>query len=117
VLLSTTLISQANVVSLITFFFLFCHLLIFLSLLATSGFGEFLNLFLKDAGVDFEYVRFEYANWDHDKADFAKDKNLLNLTLPVVEVDGKYINKTVPVMRYLSKKLGKYINYYSFMQR
>ncbi|ORZ10085.1 class gamma glutathione S-transferase 2 [Absidia repens] len=75
---------------------------------STAGFGENLNLLLKDAGVDFKYVRFDYWNWHQDRVDFAKNKNIPHLTLPLVEIDGVSYNKTVPTMRFLSKKLGKY---------
>ncbi|ORZ17708.1 class gamma glutathione S-transferase [Absidia repens] len=75
---------------------------------SSCGWGENLNLLLKDAGVDFEYVRSDFSNWEQDKADFIKNKNIPHPTLPLVEVNGTFYNKTVPTMRFLSKKLGKY---------
>ncbi|CAO3598435.1 unnamed protein product [Absidia cylindrospora] len=75
---------------------------------STCGWGENLNLLLKDAGVDFEYVRSDFSNWEQIKADFIENKNIPHPTLPLVEVNGTSYNKTVPTMRFLSKKLGKY---------
>ncbi|KAI9305485.1 class gamma glutathione S-transferase [Cunninghamella echinulata] len=77
---------------------------------STLALGENLNLFLKDAGIDFKYVR---VTGDEFKESDVK-KNLLaqkhySTTLPAVEIDGQFYNKVVPTMRYLSKKLGKYM--------
>ncbi|KAI9305486.1 class gamma glutathione S-transferase [Cunninghamella echinulata] len=77
---------------------------------STAALGENLNLFLKDTGIDFKYVK---VTGDEFKESDVK-KNLLaqkhySATLPAVEIDGQFYNKTVPTMRFLSKKLGNYI--------
>jgi hypothetical protein len=83
------------------------HLSNDISLIATAALGENLNLFLKDAGVDFTYQRVSSGEWTAIKEDLV-NKNVASPTLPIVEVDGKVFTKTVPTLRYLSKKLGKY---------
>ncbi|KAI8334659.1 class gamma glutathione S-transferase 2 [Chlamydoabsidia padenii] len=74
----------------------------------TAGLGEHLNLFLKDSGINMEYIRHTHAEWPAIKEDLLKNKNVLHPTMPFVEINGKVFNKTAPTMRYLSKQLGKY---------
>jgi hypothetical protein len=69
--------------------------------------GENINLLLKDAGVDYTYRRISHDEWKDIKEDLIK-KNVACPTAPFVEVDGKILTKSVPAMRYLSKKLGKF---------
>lgn len=75
--------------------------------LATMGRGEFIRLLLEDAGVDFEYVRHNAAEWKELKQQLLADK-VRAPTMPYITVDGEYYGKTVPVMRFLSHKLGQY---------
>ncbi|KAI8084993.1 class gamma glutathione S-transferase 2 [Halteromyces radiatus] len=74
----------------------------------TVGYGENLNLLLKDSGIDYTYDRYDLSGWPEMKADLAK-RSVLHPTMPYVEVDGKTLAKTVPTMRYLARKLGKYM--------
>lgn len=78
------------------------------STIATTGLGEHLNLFLKDTGIEMKYIRHTHAEWPAIKEDLVNNKKVLHPTMPFVEVNGKYFNKTAPTMRYLSKQLGKY---------
>lgn len=55
-----------------------------------------------------KYIRHTHAEWPEIKEDLTKNKKVLHPTMPFVEVNGKYFNKTAPTMRYLSKQLGKY---------
>ncbi|KAL7314420.1 hypothetical protein PS15m_005991 [Mucor circinelloides] len=73
----------------------------------TMGRGEFIRLLLEDAGVDFEYVRHNAAEWKELKQQLLADK-VRAPTMPYITVDGEYYGKTVPVMRFLSHKLGQY---------
>ncbi|ORZ24251.1 class gamma glutathione S-transferase 2 [Absidia repens] len=75
---------------------------------STAALGENLNLFLKDAGIDFTYIRHKHDEWPAMKEDLTKNKNVPHATMPFVEVNGKVFNKTAPTLRYLSKQLGKY---------
>ncbi|SAM07514.1 hypothetical protein [Absidia glauca] len=74
---------------------------------STAALGENINLLLKDAGVDYTYRRISHDEWKDIKEDLIK-KNVACPTAPFVEVDGKILTKSVPAMRYLSKKLGKF---------
>lgn len=73
----------------------------------TTGFGENLNLFLRDAGIEFEYIRYPWEEWPAIKDDLAVAKGLGHITMPILEINGKVFNKTFPTLRYLSKQLGK----------
>lgn len=80
--------------------------------LATAALGENLNLFLKDAGIDFTYIRHKHAEWPAIKEDLIKNKNLPFATMPFIEVNGKVFTKTAPTLRYLSKQLGMILYIY-----
>ncbi|KAI8062831.1 glutathione S-transferase [Gilbertella persicaria] len=73
----------------------------------TFGRGEYIRLFLKDAGVDFEYVRCSFEEWGAQKQKLSA-QGVLKPTMPYITIDGKYYGKTAPIMRFISKKLGKY---------
>jgi glutathione S-transferase len=73
----------------------------------TMGRGEFVRLLLEDAGVDFEYVKYNAAEWKEVKQQLIADK-VRGPTMPYLSVDGKYYGKTLPIMRFISHKLGKY---------
>ncbi|KAF1799913.1 glutathione S-transferase [Mucor lusitanicus] len=75
----------------------------------TCGRGEHIRLLLKDAGIDFDYVRLEGKEWMELKQKLVADKKAASPTLPFITIDGKYYGKTIPIMRYISNKLGKYI--------
>lgn len=74
---------------------------------ATKGRGEFIRLLLEDAGVDTEYVRFTFAEWMEHKSKLLA-QNVHEPTMPYITVDDKVYNKTMPIMRFLSRKLGQY---------
>ncbi|KAI8092645.1 class gamma glutathione S-transferase [Halteromyces radiatus] len=74
---------------------------------STSALGENLNLLLKDSGIEYTYLRHKRDEWAPIKEDISKKVN--HPTMPFIELDGKVYNKTVPTMRYLCKKLGKYL--------
>ncbi|KAG2234555.1 glutathione S-transferase [Thamnidium elegans] len=73
----------------------------------TMGRGENIRLLLEDAGVDFEYIRYNAAQWQEEKQKLL-DQNIRNPTMPFITIDGKYYGKTAPLLRFLSHKLGKY---------
>ncbi|KAI8092647.1 class gamma glutathione S-transferase [Halteromyces radiatus] len=74
---------------------------------STVALGENLNLLLKDSGVEYTYLRHKGDEWVSIKQDISK--KVAHPTMPFIELDGKVYNKTVPTMRYFSKKLGKYL--------
>nr|AAL02369.3 class gamma glutathione S-transferase 2 [Cunninghamella elegans] len=76
----------------------------------TVALGENLNLFLKDSGIDYEYIRVKGAEFkESDLRKKLLEQKYYSATLPAVEIDGKFYNKTAPTMRFLGKKLGKYV--------
>lgn len=63
-------------------------------------------MLLEDAGLDHEYVRFNKdANWTAKKAQLIEE-GFLSPTVPYIEVGGQKFGKTIPIMRYISVKLG-----------
>ncbi|KAG2230815.1 glutathione S-transferase [Thamnidium elegans] len=73
---------------------------------ATLGLGENIKLLLEDAALEHEYVRLELDEaWNNKKVQLVKE-GLYSGTLPYIEVGGKKFGRTVPIMRYISVKLG-----------
>ncbi|KAI8337195.1 class gamma glutathione S-transferase [Chlamydoabsidia padenii] len=75
---------------------------------STSALGENIHLLLKDSGIDFTYHQHTSAEWADIKQDLIKNKNIVSPTMPFVDIDGNIFTKTVPTIRYLTKKLGQY---------
>ncbi|CAO3625737.1 unnamed protein product [Mucor hiemalis] len=74
---------------------------------ATTARGENVKLMLEDAGLDHEYIRVNRADGSYEeKRAQAVKEGLFSATLPYIEVGGKRFGKTVPIMRYISVKLG-----------
>ncbi|KAI8636871.1 glutathione S-transferase [Parasitella parasitica] len=75
------------------------------------GRGEHIRLLLKDSDIDFEYVRINLVGkeWTDLKQKLISEKKASSPTLPFITIDGKYYGKAIPIMRYISNKLGKYI--------
>lgn len=71
------------------------------------GRGEFVRLLLEDSGVDFEYIKYNAAEWKVAKQELIADK-IRGPTMPYLLVDGKYYSKTLPLMRFISGKIGQY---------
>lgn len=71
------------------------------------GRGEYVRLLLEDAGIDYEYVRYSAAQWKEEKPRLL-ERGIRSPTMPYITVDGKYYGNTVPIMRFISKKLNKY---------
>lgn len=68
--------------------------------------GENVKLLLEDAGLDHEYVRLNRTEgWAERRAKLVEE-GFFSPTLPYIEVGGKRFGKTVPIMRYISVKLG-----------
>lgn len=75
--------------------------------IATTARGENVKLMLEDAGLDHEYIRVNRADGSYEeKRAQAVKEGLFSATLPYIEVGGKRFGKTVPIMRYISVKLG-----------
>ncbi|KAI8967885.1 glutathione S-transferase [Mycotypha africana] len=72
------------------------------------GRGEYVRLLLIDAGLDFKYVRHTFDEWKVLKQQLIEQQNAGIPTMPFMYIDGKYYSKTVPLMRFIARKLGQY---------
>ncbi|ORY49044.1 glutathione S-transferase [Rhizoclosmatium globosum] len=74
--------------------------------LPNIGRGEVVRLFFAEAQIEYDDIRVPYGEWAAHKGDVAK----LNPygALPVLQLGDKILTQHVPILRYLSKKLGKY---------
>ena len=77
----------------------------FFVFLLARGIAEPIKLLLQDSGVSHDYNRLDFEEWSKEKAELNKKKTTFD-TLPFVELDGKHLNGTAPILRLLSKKLG-----------
>ncbi|XP_025208720.1 glutathione S-transferase-like [Melanaphis sacchari] len=62
--------------------------------------AEPIRFLLSYLNVDFEDVRFEFEEWPKIKSTMPFGK------VPVLEIDGKLVNQSVAICRYLAKKAG-----------
>ncbi|XP_060834608.1 glutathione S-transferase-like [Rhopalosiphum padi] len=62
--------------------------------------AEQIRFLLSYLNVDFEDVRFEFEQWPTIKSTMPFGK------VPVLEIDGKVVNQSVAICRYLAKKAG-----------
>lgn len=77
--------------------------------IAILGRGDPLRLFFNDAGISFEYVRVTFAEWPEMKQKLIQDGHRMP-TLPYLFTkENKFYGTTAPLLRYISKKLNKYI--------
>ncbi|KAF4342491.1 tol [Fusarium beomiforme] len=73
------------------------------------GRGEVLKLFLKDAGIDFEEKRYTYPDTWPETSKKLKEQGITRTgTLPSLEYKGQILIQHIPILRYLSRDLGKY---------
>ncbi|KAJ3048803.1 hypothetical protein HDU99_009067, partial [Rhizoclosmatium hyalinum] len=74
--------------------------------LPNIGRGEVVRLFLAEAQIEYDDVRIFHGDWAAHMENVAK----LNPygALPVLQLGDKVLTQHVPILRYLSKKLGKY---------
>ncbi|KAI8075038.1 class gamma glutathione S-transferase [Gongronella butleri] len=70
-------------------------------------FGEFPYLLLLDSGLPFEYIRHPGSEWKTLRQKQV-DQHIYAATLPVLELDGQLYCKSIPIMRLIAAKLGKY---------
>ena len=66
--------------------------------------GEALRILLTLAKVDFEDVRYTFAQWPEAKASGKFEFG----QLPAVEIDGVFYTQSAAVLRFLGKKYGFY---------
>ncbi|GKZ16507.1 hypothetical protein AbraIFM66951_000262 [Aspergillus brasiliensis] len=73
------------------------------------GRGEVLRLFLKDAGIEFSEVRYPYdENWPQISKQLQEQGISRTGLVPALEYKGKILTQHIPILRYLSRDLGRY---------
>ncbi|KAG0743450.1 hypothetical protein G6F62_000660 [Rhizopus arrhizus] len=74
----------------------------------TLGRGENVKLFLVDAGLDHEYIRIENREkeWPPMREQLVQD-GYYAVSAPYIKLGDKVFGRTIPIMRYLSIKLGR----------
>lgn len=78
-------------------------------MLATCGRAEPVKLLLEDAGISFDYKRFEFSEWPAVKQSLIDSKNRVPTMPYVTTKSGEFFGRTAPLMRMISKDIGKYI--------
>jgi hypothetical protein len=70
--------------------------------------GENVKLFLVDAGLDHEYIRIQNREkeWPPMKEQLIQD-GYYAASVPYIKLGDKVFGRTIPIMRYLSIKLGR----------
>ncbi|KAI9340210.1 putative glutathione S-transferase [Obelidium mucronatum] len=76
--------------------------------LPARGRGEVNRLFFAEAGIEFEDVRVDFPDWPAKKADLVKSGKNHYGALPLLQIGDVILTQHIPILRYVSKKLGKY---------
>ncbi|KPM41717.1 hypothetical protein AK830_g4821 [Neonectria ditissima] len=77
--------------------------------LGRLGRGEVLRLFLRDAEIKFEDIRYPYEGpWEAKTGALAKQGTTVTKQLPAFEYGGKILTQHIPTLRYLARDLGRY---------
>ncbi|QYT00309.1 hypothetical protein H0G86_007396 [Trichoderma simmonsii] len=74
------------------------------------GRGEVVNLFLKDAGLEYQDIRYSYPGetWQNTSDELKRRGLTRTGKLPAVEYNGHVLNQHIPTLRYLARDLGRY---------
>ncbi|KAG8357047.1 hypothetical protein FVEN_g4930 [Fusarium venenatum] len=73
------------------------------------GRGEVVKLFLTDAGIPFEEKRYPFDDTWKETSEKLKSQGITRTgQLPAVEYKGLVLNQHIPILRFLSRELGKY---------
>ncbi|KAJ6438050.1 DDE superfamily endonuclease, CENP-B-like protein [Purpureocillium lavendulum] len=77
--------------------------------LGRHGRGEVVRLLLKDAGIDFEDIRYVFDDtWSSTKIQLQKQGLTKTGKLPALQYKGHALNQHIPILRYLARDLGQY---------
>ncbi|KAH8822040.1 putative glutathione S-transferase [Xylogone sp. PMI_703] len=77
--------------------------------LGSLGRGEVVRLFLKDAGIAFEDIRYAFDDtWPKTSADLKAKGITITGLVPVLDYNGVLLRQHIPILRYLSRELGSY---------
>ncbi|KAI7877992.1 glutathione S-transferase [Lichtheimia hyalospora FSU 10163] len=72
-----------------------------------GGFGGPIRMLLDDAEVKYEYNLIDREQWPNVQAKWKEEGHVFDC-VPMIELDGKRYSGTQPILRFLSKKLGKF---------
>ncbi|RAO64956.1 uncharacterized protein BHQ10_000968 [Talaromyces amestolkiae] len=77
--------------------------------IGSLGRGEVVRLFLKDAGIDFEDVRYAYDHTWPATSEELKGKGItITGNVPALEYNGTILTQHIPTLRYLARELNDY---------
>ncbi|KAE8382516.1 putative glutathione S-transferase [Aspergillus bertholletiae] len=77
--------------------------------IGSLGRGEVVRLFLKDAGVEFNDVRYPYDDtWPKASAELKTAGLSVTGQVPVLVYEGQILSQHLPILRYLARELGEY---------
>ncbi|KAL3475777.1 glutathione S-transferase [Aspergillus californicus] len=83
--------------------------------LGRLGRGEVLNLFLKDAGIAAEDIRYPWdETWPKASAELKEKGVTRTGLLPALEYNGEIYTQHIPTLRYLARELNAYDGETSF---
>ncbi|KAB8077958.1 putative glutathione S-transferase [Aspergillus leporis] len=83
--------------------------------IGSLGRGEVIRLFLKDAGVEFNDLRYPFdSTWPTTSAELKGKGLSVTGQVPVLEYEGKILRQHLPILRYLARELGEYDGNTSF---
>ncbi|KAJ5601779.1 hypothetical protein N7510_011313 [Penicillium lagena] len=73
------------------------------------GRGEVVNLFMKDAGIDYEEVRYPWDETWPQKSKTLQEQGITRTgKVPALEYQGLILTQHIPILRYLARDLGSY---------
>ncbi|KAH8669150.1 hypothetical protein BX600DRAFT_461285 [Xylariales sp. PMI_506] len=73
------------------------------------GRGEVVNLFLKDAGIECKDMRYAYdETWPKTSEKLQQQGLTRTGKVPVLEYNGENLTQHIPILRFLSRELGRY---------
>ncbi|KAI8920557.1 glutathione S-transferase [Entophlyctis helioformis] len=82
--------------------------LTYFNVAGTKGRGELLRLFFHEAGIAFVDNRVQFADWPALKAKIVASGANPFGSLPVLELNGRNYTQSLPLLRLMADKLGKY---------
>ncbi|KAH7159784.1 glutathione S-transferase [Dactylonectria estremocensis] len=77
--------------------------------LGRLGRGEVIRIFLRDAGIEFNDIRYPYeSTWKATTGELANHGATRTRKLPALEYGGKILTQHLPILRFLARDLGRY---------
>lgn len=74
---------------------------------SSRGRGQVLRLFFEDAQISYEDVRYSFEEFPSAKKSLIGDLNPTG-SVPVVELNGKILTQSYPILRHFARILGEY---------